>query len=59
MVSGRRSPAHFDRSGGRFALTVAIACAAIFALGVFIGYHSIYRNISVAMAPLPAAASPL
>jgi hypothetical protein len=54
MVSNR----HIAR-GSRFAWGLACICAAVFALGVFIGYHSIYRNNSVAMLPPPPAMSPL
>jgi hypothetical protein len=54
MVSDRQSV-----RGSRVAWALACACGAVFALGVFIGYHSIYRNISVAMLPPPPAVSPL
>ena len=48
-----------DVRSNRLAWTLAGVCCVVFAVGVFIGYHSIYRNISVAMLPPPPAASPL
>jgi hypothetical protein len=47
-------PMHPDRYQGaannRFGWLLALLCAAVFALGAVIGYHSIYRNVPVAMA---------
>jgi hypothetical protein len=45
--------------GTRFAVGFAIVAAAVFTVGVLIGYNSIYRDISVAMLSPPTAVSPL
>jgi len=43
----------------RLSWFMALAYVVVFAVGAVIGYHSIYRNVSVAMLPPPpAAASP-
>jgi hypothetical protein len=45
MPSDPRNPAP---RASRAPLVFAILCTAVFTLGVVLGYHSVYRNISVA-----------
>jgi hypothetical protein len=41
-------PASSTRASRASVLVLTLVGAAVFALGLFIGYHSVYRNISVA-----------
>ena len=54
-------PDRYQPTAGRQTLAwlLGLACVAVFALGAVIGYHSIYRNVSIAMLPPPPTASPL
>jgi hypothetical protein len=56
MVSNRYQPTADSRS---LAWLMALACVAVFVVGAVIGYHSIYRNVSVAMLPSPPTATSL
>jgi hypothetical protein len=42
-------------TAGRFAVALAVALVAVFALGVVIGYNSVYRDVAVASLAAPAA----
>jgi len=58
----KEHPMLFDRhqptaGSQRLAWLMALACVVVFALGAVIGYHSIYRNVAVAMLPPPPPAT--